>query len=131
MTSDRTATRRPVVACWGMGLDSTAMMIIELVARGEAPDVVLTADTGSERPETMTFLPLFQQWMDDHGLEYHVVRYVPKRFKHWPPYYSLLENCLTNATLPSISMGRHSCSQKWKIEPQDRWTNDWPPAIAA
>src|SRR5690606_33008061 len=27
-------------------------------------------------------------------------------FKHWPEYRDLLENCLTNGTLPSISMGR-------------------------
>lgn len=47
-----------------------------------------------------------------------------------PPYYSLLENILTNATLPSISLGRHSCSAKWKIAPQDRWVESWPPAQA-
>lgn len=69
--------------------------------------------------------------MTAHGIAHEIVRYVPKRFKHWPPYYSLLENCLTNATLPSISMGRHSCSLKWKVEPADRWTAAWTPAIAA
>ncbi|MCP3732149.1 hypothetical protein M9978_17135 [Sphingomonas sp. MG17] len=106
-------------------------MIVELVARGEPPDVVLMADTGSERPETDAFVPLFRNWLDDHGVENHVVRYVPRRFKHWPPYASLLENLLTNGTLPSISFGRHSCSQKWKIAPQDRWTEAWPPAIDA
>lgn len=120
----------PVIAAWGMGLDSTAM-IIELVRLRTPPDVVLTADTGSERPETYDYLPLFQAWMDKHDVEHHVVRYVPKRFKHWPPYYSLLENILTNATLPSISLGRHSCSAKWKIAPQDRWVEGWPPARAA
>src|SRR3546814_18225885 len=56
---------------------------------------------------------------------HEIVRYAPKRFKHWPPYFSLLENCLTNATLPSISFGRHSCSQKWKIQPQDKWVESW------
>ena len=50
----------PVIAAWGMGLDSTAM-IVELVRQGTPPDVVLTADTGSERPETYVFLPLFQE----------------------------------------------------------------------
>ncbi|WP_367305115.1 hypothetical protein [Sphingomonas tagetis] len=118
------------MAAWGAGVDSTAM-IVELVARGEPPDVVLMADTGSERPETDAFVPLFRNWLDDHGVENHVVRYVPRRFKHWPPYASLLENLLTNGTLPSISFGRHSCSQKWKIAPQDRWTEAWPPAIDA
>jgi hypothetical protein len=34
-----------------MGVDSTAM-IVELVERGEAPDLALTADIGSERPES-------------------------------------------------------------------------------
>jgi len=117
----------PVVAAWGMGVDSTAM-IIEWVARGLPLSVVLTADTGTEREETYAYQPIFQRWMDQHHIEHHVVRYVPKRFKLWPPYFSLLENCLTNATLPSISFGRHSCSQKWKIQPQDQWVNGWLPA---
>lgn len=117
----------PVIAAWGMGVDSTAM-IIEWVKQGLPLSAVLTADTGVEREETYAFLPIFQRWMDRHHIEHHVVRYVPKRFKHWPPYFSLLENCLTNATLPSISFGRHSCSQKWKIQPQDQWVNGWEPA---
>ena len=121
---------QPVVAAWGMGLDSTAM-IIEWIASGRRLDMVLTADTGVERPETYDYLPIFQQWMNDHGVAHHVVRYAPKRFKQWPPYFTLLKNCLTNATLPSISFGRHSCSAKWKIEPQDRWVSTWQPAICA
>jgi len=56
------------------------------------------------------YVPLFRQWLDRHGIENHIVRYVPKRFMHWPPYASLLENLLTNGTLQSISFGRHSCS---------------------
>lgn len=124
---DSCPERTPVVAAWGMGVDSTAM-IIEWVARGLPLSVVLTADTGTEREETYAYMPIFQRWMDRHHIEHHVVRYVPQRFKHWPPYFSLLENCLTNATLPSISFGRHSCSQKWKIQPQDQWVAAWTPA---
>lgn len=122
--------RAPVLAAWGGGVDSTAM-IIEMVARGESIDAVLMADTGSERPETDRFVPLFRAWMDDKGVENHVVRYEPKRFRHWPPYHSLLENLLTNGTLPSISFNRHSCSAKWKIAPQDQWAACWPAAKAA
>lgn len=123
-------SRLPVLAAWAAGVDSTAV-IIELVSRGEPPDVVLLADTGSERPETEAFIPLFRDWMRAQGVENHVVRYEPRRFKHWPPYHSLLENLLTNGTLPSISFNRHNCSQKWKIAPQDRWAENWPPALAA
>lgn len=66
------------MAAWGAGVDSTAM-IIELVSRGEAPDVVLPADTGSKRPDTGAFIPLFRAWMDDHGVANHAVRYEPRR----------------------------------------------------
>jgi 3'-phosphoadenosine 5'-phosphosulfate sulfotransferase (PAPS reductase)/FAD synthetase len=99
----------PKVLAYGIGVDSTALLI-ELVARGEPPDLVLTADTGSEKPETYEYQAMMAAWMADRGIAYETVRYVPKRFKHWPPYFSLLENVLTNATLPSISLGRHSCS---------------------
>lgn len=125
----RRIVRAPVLAAWGGGVDSTAM-IIEMVARREPIDAVLMADTGSERPETDRFVPLFREWMDDKGVENHVVRYEPKRFRHWPPYHSLLENLLTNGTLPSISFNRHSCSAKWKIAPQDQWAASWPAAKA-
>lgn len=38
-------------------------MIIELVSRGEPPDAVRMANTGSERPETEAYIPLFHAWM--------------------------------------------------------------------
>ena len=44
----------PKVLAYGIGVDSTALLI-ELVARGEPPDLVLTADTGSEKPETYEY----------------------------------------------------------------------------
>jgi hypothetical protein len=78
------APRAPVIAAWGAGVDSTAM-IIELVARGEIPDVVLMAQTRPERPETDAFVPVFQRWMDAHSVENHLVGYQVRRFKHWPP----------------------------------------------
>lgn len=122
--------RPPVVLAYGIGVDSTAMLI-ELVARGKTPDLVLTADTGSEKPATYAYLDIIRRWMDAHGIEFQICRYQPQRFKHWPPYATLIENVLTNATLPSISLGRHSCSLKWKIAPQDKFVAAWPPAIEA
>ncbi|OYW85754.1 MAG: hypothetical protein B7Z20_08505 [Sphingobium sp. 32-64-5] len=120
----------PVVLAYGIGVDSTALLV-ELEARGEAPDLVLSADPGAEKPETYEYQKLMAAWMAARGIPYEVVRYVPRRFKHWPPYYSILANVLTNATLPSISMGRHSCSLKWKVAPQDAFLKQWAPAQAA
>lgn len=120
----------PVMAAYGGGVDSTAM-IIEWVESGKRLDMVLFADTGSEKPETYAMVELMRAWLAAHGIPLVIVRYQPQNFKHYPPYRTLDENCFTNGTLPSISFGFSSCSQKWKIEPQNKWTEAWEPAVAA
>ena len=120
----------PVVLAYGIGVDSTALLI-ELHARGQTPDLVLTADTGNEKPATYAYLDVIGPWMRDRGIAHEIVSYVPKRFKHWPPYYGILEMCLTNATLPSKSLGGSSCSLKYKKAPQDAFLKTWQPAIDA
>ncbi len=122
--------RPPVVLAYGIGVDSTALLI-ELVSRGEKPAIVLTADTGTEKPSTYAYLDVIGPWMKNHGIRHEIVRYQPKRFKHWPAYYSLLEMALTNATLPSKSLGGSSCSLKYKKAPQDAFLKTWQPAIDA
>jgi hypothetical protein len=117
----------PVLWAWGMGVDSTAG-IIEMVERGERIDQILAADTGAEKPKTYEFRDLFMQWLRDRKVPVGLVQYEPSNFKNFPPYRSLDENCLTNGTLPSISFGFSSCSQKWKITPQNKWTESWEPA---
>src|SRR3546814_802687 len=81
-----------------------------------------------EKPETYAYQKMIAAWMAARGIPYVTVRYTPRRFKHWPPYFDLLSNVLTNATLPSISLGRHSCSLKWKVAPQDAFLKQWEPA---
>lgn len=98
----------PVVVAYGAGVDSTAL-IIERHARGERIDMALRA-LMPEKPETLEHISIFERWMDAHDIPHATVSYMPKRFKNWPPYHDLLENCLTNGTLPSIAFGRHSCS---------------------
>ena len=120
----------PVVLAYGIGVDSTALLI-EKHARGEAPDLCLSADTGVEKPATYAYLDVIRQWMRDRGIPFELVSYTPKRFKHWPPYYGILEMCLTNATLPSKSLGGSSCSLKYKKAPQDAYLARWRPALDA
>lgn len=120
----------PVVLAYGIGVDSTALLV-ELDSRGTPPDLVITGDPGVEKPETYAYQEMIAAWMAARGIRYETVRYTPRRFKHWPPYYDLLANVLTNATLPSISLGRHSCSLKWKVAPQDAFLKQWEPARAA
>ncbi len=120
----------PVVLAYGIAVDSTALLI-EKHARGEAPDLVLTADTSVEKPATYEYLDVIRPWMRDRGIRFELVSYVPRRFKHWPPYYGILEMCLTNATLPSKSLGGSSCSLKYKKAPQDKFLSTWQPAVDA
>lgn len=119
--------RSPVLAAWGAGTDSTAMLI-ELVEQGEPVDHVLFADTGDEHPRTYAFLDIFRAWLAERDVPVTVVRNEVRNFKNYPPYRTLGENCLTNGTLPSIAFGFSACSQKWKVQPQDAWTRSWPPA---
>lgn len=123
-------TAAPKVLCYGMGVDSTALLI-ELHERGQTPDLVLTADTGAEKPETYAYQDLMRRWMAERGIRYEVVSYEAKRFKNWPPYRDLTESLLTNGCLPSIAFGRSSCSLKYKAAPQEAFVKAWEPAKAA
>ena len=124
---------RCLVVAYGAGVDSSAMLV-GLAWRRIRPDAVLFADTGGERDETYAYVPIMNAWLASRGFpEITVVRNVVQDFKHWPPYASLEENCLTNGTLPSVAFGfqMKSCSLKWKISPQHKWITTFPPAIAA
>lgn len=127
--------REPLVVSYGLGVDSTAMLI-GLHARGIRPDLILFADTGSEKDSTYEYLPVINGWLRSVGWpEVTVVRYEPNpnRLKHWPAYDSLESNCTSNGTLPSLAFGFHrkSCSLKWKAGPMDSYVKKWAPAIEA
>lgn len=122
--------REPLVVAYGMGVDSTAMLV-GLRERGIRPDLILFADTGSEKPETYAYLPTINAWLRSVGFpEVEVVRYVPQRPRNGF-YDSLHTNCLVNETLPSLAFGYGKCSLKWKREPQDKRVRAWEPAREA
>lgn len=126
--------RSPLTVAYGMGDDSTAMLV-GLSERGIRPDLILFANTGGEHTRTYRYLPYINRWLKKVGFpEVQVVQYQPVRFKNFPPYHSLAENCLTNGTLPSISFGgpqKGACSQKWKQAPQHKFIQQWEPAVRA
>jgi hypothetical protein len=119
--------RVPLVVAYGMGVDSTAMLV-GMRRRGIRPDLILFADTGGEKPETYDYLPVIQRWLRKVGFPpVQIVRYVPKWTKRGH-YTTLEENCLVNETLPSLAFGRKACSLKWKRAPQDKFVRQWEPA---
>lgn len=123
---------RPLVVNYGAGVDSTAMLV-EMTRRGIVPDLILFADTGSEKPETYEYLERFSAWLTARGMPpVTIVRRAKSRPSKTGPGYTTIEgNCLQNATLPSLAFRRKSCSLKWKAEPMDNWLKSWEPAKAA
>ena len=119
--------RDPVVASFGGGLNSTAMLV-ELVGRGDPVDAILFADTGGELPETYAHVDYFSSWLVSRG--YPPITVVRHTLRDGT-FQSLEDECLAKATLPSIAFGFKKCSGKFKIEPQDKWVNHWLPALEA
>lgn len=112
--------RDPVVVAYGAGLDSTAMLV-GLRDRRVVPNLILFADTGSEKPDTLAFLDVIAPWLAAHGFP-PVVRL--KRRSPRAGDTSLHEECLRKRVLPSLAYGGHSCSLKWKVDPQWAFTRD-------
>jgi hypothetical protein len=117
MAADRPHPDWPVVVAYGLGVNSTAMLV-EFVKRGVRPDLILFADTGGEKPETYAYLPVIQAYLKEVQFPPVVpVRYEPKTV----PYRTLEGQCLHTGTLPSLAYGGKSCSIKWKRQPQDAY----------
>lgn len=108
------------VLAFGGGTDSTAILCgwVEKGYQAIDPiDLILFADTGGERPWTYEHIDRMNVWLDVHGMpEITVVR----------AKESLEENLLRLSNLPPIVFGFKTCSQRFKIEPQDKFLNNHP-----
>lgn len=128
-------SKSPLIVAYGGGANSTAMLI-EMRRRDIVPDLILFADTGrgdvqgreSERPETYSGIRLVSEWCMANGFPAIItVRYVSEMRGE----ETLEENCLRIKSLPSIAYGYKSCSEKFKIRPQNRYVAqlDWAKSI--
>lgn len=108
----------PIVVANGVGVDSTALLI-GLRDTGVPVALILFADTGSEKPETSAYLPVIGSWLARKGLAPVTV---VKRHSPRAGDTSLHGECLRKRVLPSLAYGGHSCSLKWKVDPQWRFT---------
>ena len=116
-----------IVMSDGGGTNSMAMLI-GLRDAGVVPDVIVFADTGSERPHTYEYMQIKREWLKRNGFpDLTVVRNTNKHGQE----QTLEQDCLNRGALPSIAYGFKSCSQKFKIQPIDKLLNHHPMAIAA
>lgn len=112
----------PIAVSYGGGDNSRALMI-EMVRRGIRPDLVIFSDTKGERPKTYLANAEFSAWLVSKG--FPPITIVSEERQ------SLEEECLTANTLPSLAFGFRSCSDKYKIRPQNRFLKTWKPALDA
>lgn len=121
------AEGNPIVVNYGMGVDSTAV-IVSLQRHGLTPDLIIFADTGGEKPETYAYLATINAYLAEIGFPaVTVARFVPTRAK----YTTLEGKCLANEGLPSLATGGHSCAMVFKVEVMDKFISSWAPAVAA
>jgi hypothetical protein len=104
----------------GLGVNSTALLI-QLTRAGIRPDLILFADTGSEKPETYAYLEIRRSWLSRVGFPDCIG--VRRRGERVP------DQSLRTGTLPSLAYGGKSCSLKWKVAPQDKFCKHWEPAL--
>jgi len=106
-----------VILSFGGGTNGTAMLQ-GLHERDERLDAILFADTGGERPEIYRHIEAVSKWCESVG--YPKIVTVKKGGRP----ETLEENCHRMKMLPSLAYGFKGCSHKYKIEPQEKWSNN-------
>lgn len=139
---DMLATTTPVVLSYGMGADSTAVLLRWLddpASRDFELDdlVVITAMTGDEFPETRAHVEAHVlPRMAEHGVRFvQVARRGPTQADgvvvlddstaptrlHLEGAWKLSDELLLAGTVPQVAAGRRLCSVKFKGWPLDTW----------
>jgi hypothetical protein len=98
------------VLSYGGGTQSTAMLILIKLGKITKPDIVIHADTGSELPETIEFIQIAKNYVEDVlKIPFAIVK------SHRG---SLHEDYIKHGNIPII--GSRSCTSNFKIQPQRR-----------
>lgn len=114
---------RVVVWSYGGGVDGTAALIAAVTLQYPAPYAILFADTKGEKRHTYAHIDLFSAWLVAHG--YPPITRLESVNRAGEPI-SLEGECLRTNRLPSLAYGFKTCSQRFKIDPQNKWRNNDP-----
>lgn len=114
-----------ITVAYGGGLNSTGVLV-GMKENGIAPHVILFADTGGERPELYRYVQTVSEWCVANG--FPAITTVQRVDRHGDPL-TLEADCLRRSALPALAYGFKTCSQKFKAQPQEKFINNWEPAI--
>lgn len=99
------------VLSYGGGTQSTAMLILIQLGKISKPDIVIHSDTGSELPETVEFIQVAKEFVENKlKIPFAIVN------SHRG---SLHEDYMKHGNIPII--GSRSCTANFKILPQRRF----------
>ena len=119
----------PITVACGGGTNSAAVLI-GFAQSKQRVDLITFSDTKGEKPETYEFVDMLSAWCVGNGLpEITTVRAESPRPERG--FEGLEGMCLRLENLPSKAFGYKSCSQRYKIEPQQKYLNHWEPSVAA
>lgn len=108
-------TDRFICVSFGGGVNSTAILI-GFYELGITPHLITFADTGGELPHTYKHVEEIDEWCKKVGFpKIDIVRYQKE---------TLEEECHRRQTLPSLAFGFKTCSQKHKMQPQEKFYNN-------
>jgi hypothetical protein len=109
----------PIFVSFGGGVNSTALLV-GMHERGIVPSLVLFADTGGERPETLDHVRVMSDLVVGWGFPpVHTVRWEFRQSE------TLEQRCLRRHELPSLAYGHAGCSVKFKRQPIERAIRAW------
>jgi len=106
-----------IVVSFGGGSNSAAVLI-NMVKHQIIPDEILFSDTGGEHPHTYQFIDVFNQWLISKNFpSIKILKYTNKN----GDVLTLEQDCINNNTIPPIAFGWKTCSQKFKIQPIEKY----------
>ena len=106
-----------IIVSYGGGTNSTAILVT-MVKHQIIPHDIVFADTGGERPETYEHINYMNEWLKSKN--FPQIRTLKYKTKHGEEL-TLEEDCLRNNTIPPIAFGWKTCSQKFKIQPVEKY----------
>ncbi|WP_223229839.1 hypothetical protein [Pseudoalteromonas piscicida] len=99
-------------------------MILLLHSKGIKADFITFADTGAEKPHTYQHLTIMNNWLLSNG--WPQITIVKKNYRDGA-VANLYDHSFSRNMLPSLAYGFKNCSQKFKIQPQEKACNNFQP----
>jgi 3'-phosphoadenosine 5'-phosphosulfate sulfotransferase (PAPS reductase)/FAD synthetase len=105
------------IVSYGGGVNSTAM-IIWMIEHNQQIDHIVFCDTGAELPETLEYVNIFGQWLQQYGLHIEIIGR-PE---------GLYDYCTRKQLIPFRQF--RWCTEKFKIIPFNEFIQKYMPALA-